>query len=1118
MSGLLLLAATGITPVRADEGESIGLKVPPGFTITRFADDSLAHDIFSMTTDTAGRVVVSGQGYVRILIDDDGDGKADRAKEFVDGPRSGAQGLYFYGRDLLCTGDGGLIRYKDEDGDDRADGPPEMFLKVKTGSEHHSHAIRRGPDGWWYLIAGNFAEVTGGHATEKNSPIRAPHGGVIMRLKPDLSGGEIVCDGFRNAYDFDFNANGELFAYDSDGERDVSLPWYLPTRLFHVLPGGEHGWITESWKRPDYLFDSAPVVSATGRGSPTGVLCYRHTQFPERYRGALFILDWTFGRVLTVPLVRAGGTFAPRQATDFITAEGQTGFAPTDIDMGIDGSLYVCVGGRGTHGTVYRITYTGPDVPPGADLRPAILTVNERSSPEQKLAACLEAPQPLCSWSRARWVPLANRLGSQAFLSVALDEQQPAAARIRAIEILVDVFSGIPSTAAEILATARSPELRARAVWSLGVNSPQEFPPEVLLPYLNDADAIVRRRALETLARVPGNPAALLPSVARCLNDNDRQVRLAAARLIPGMKPAPFKELADTARKISWKAALTTAVGYVWRSQLQNQAFNAYAVDLGRRVLDGKHSLEMKLEAVRLLQMAIGDLSGREETVAVFEGYTSILDLSDHERELDPLRISVAKLFPTGNRLLDLELGRLAAMLVPVNDELFNKLLDKVQDGSSPVDDIHYLICAARLPIEHGPAQRDTVARALLDLDRKIARDKLQQDSNWNDRIGELYTAFVAHDAGLPPHLVSLPGFGRPGHVIFVPKLTEQQLPPAIEAFRKAVTADPDYPWNNDVVYIIGYGKTPEHYALVRQQFEKFDLRMAVLMVLAQKPVEEDRDKFAAGLDSAPIEILNTCVSVLEFLPAKDEPVGMTALVKLLRRLGSGEKTEFALRERVVKLLERNSGEKFDFIFGTAGYLPQAESVEKWTEWVTRKYPEEAARQLGGGGADLTALRARLAAIDWESADIERGRKLFSSRGCAQCHGGGKGLGPDLAGVTGRFSRDDLFIAIALPNRDVSPRYQTTLVETKAGKVYTGLIVYESVEGLLLRNGTNQTFRIDAPDIESQRNLPTSLMPEGLLKDLADQDLADLYAYLRTLAARTAALDPDEEDDETQTE
>ena len=40
--------------------------------LTRFADDSLAHDIFSMTIDSLGRVVVSGPGYVRILVDSDG--------------------------------------------------------------------------------------------------------------------------------------------------------------------------------------------------------------------------------------------------------------------------------------------------------------------------------------------------------------------------------------------------------------------------------------------------------------------------------------------------------------------------------------------------------------------------------------------------------------------------------------------------------------------------------------------------------------------------------------------------------------------------------------------------------------------------------------------------------------------------------------------------------------------------------------------------------------------------------------------------------------------------------------------------------------------------------------
>src|SRR6185369_275064 len=84
--------------------DETGVTVPPGFTVTKYADDSLAHDIFSMTIDSLGRVVVSGPGYVKILLDTDGDGKADTAQLFADGPATGAQGLCFFGRDLLCSG------------------------------------------------------------------------------------------------------------------------------------------------------------------------------------------------------------------------------------------------------------------------------------------------------------------------------------------------------------------------------------------------------------------------------------------------------------------------------------------------------------------------------------------------------------------------------------------------------------------------------------------------------------------------------------------------------------------------------------------------------------------------------------------------------------------------------------------------------------------------------------------------------------------------------------------------------------------------------------------------------------------------------------------------------
>src|SRR5262249_13173758 len=84
--------------------QSVGVTVPAGFEVKLFADDELAHDIYSLTVDARGRVVVAGRGYVRTLIDDNGDGKADRYQQFSDIPANGAMGMFFFGNDLICTG------------------------------------------------------------------------------------------------------------------------------------------------------------------------------------------------------------------------------------------------------------------------------------------------------------------------------------------------------------------------------------------------------------------------------------------------------------------------------------------------------------------------------------------------------------------------------------------------------------------------------------------------------------------------------------------------------------------------------------------------------------------------------------------------------------------------------------------------------------------------------------------------------------------------------------------------------------------------------------------------------------------------------------------------------
>ena len=158
---------------RADSVQH-GLRVPDGFEVTEYAGSDLANDIFCMTIDPRGRVTVSGRGYTRILVDD-GNGKAGRAIDFLAGPKDGAMGLMWEGDSLYVVGDGGLRRYRD--------GKPDLIRALKTGGEHDAHAMRRGPDGWLYVLCGNMTRVRGSYAQLPTSPIKRPVAGCVLRRR-----------------------------------------------------------------------------------------------------------------------------------------------------------------------------------------------------------------------------------------------------------------------------------------------------------------------------------------------------------------------------------------------------------------------------------------------------------------------------------------------------------------------------------------------------------------------------------------------------------------------------------------------------------------------------------------------------------------------------------------------------------------------------------------------------------------------------------------------------------------------------------------------------------------------------------------------------------------------
>lgn len=1087
MSGLCSSAAIGLCALwaAAETAPPPAVRVPEGFEVQEFATDAQAHDIFCLTFDRLGRLAVSGPGYVRLLLDTDGDGRCDQVRPFADGPQTGAQGLYFHERSLLCVGDGGLLRYRDQNEDDRADGPPDVLLKLATGGEHDAHAVQLGPDGWWYLIAGNTAKITAAYATLPTSPIKHPRAGAILRFKPDLSAGEIVADGLRNAYDFAFHSSGDLFTYDSDDERDVSLPWYRPTRVFHCLAGADHGWVSRSWKRPNFFFEMPPVIGSFGRGSPTGLACYRHTQFPARYRGAVFALDWTYGRVLCLRLSPSGETWQAESEV-FLSGQGEFGFAPTDCEIGPDGCLYVSVGGRGTRGGVYRVRAKNlPPAPPAA---------------ANGVQACLDAPQPLASWSRHRWVPLARTAGKAAFTAAALDDQRSSAERVRAIEILTELFGGLDAATLSQLLRAASPEVRARAIWSDGRVSAGKMQPAALAAGLADPHPLVSRTTLEAALSLPPSTdwAPLIAPLAARLGGAERFNRALAATVVTRLPASQLSPLSQACTADGSRAVASYAFGWLAHASANPARVRQAMLPVATSLLQGDYSADLKLDALRLLEWMLGDVGPSRHRPAAFDGYAPGIELEPLERELDPLRVQLAEIYPLGQPLVDYELARVLAMLAPTNQQLLDKVLATLTEDSDPVDDLHYLLVAARMPVPRTVAQRQKIGQTLVRLDEKFARRKLPQDSSWNDRFKELYTRLAELDEFLALSLVDVPGFGRPAHVAFMSQMPPQRLTDAIRAFAALAQSQPDYPWNNDVVFLFGASDDPAHRELIRRQFERFAVRGAVLMTLAEQPEPQDRARFLEGLDSSQAEVVTACVTALEQLPESPAAADQVALLRALRRLGQDER-EFAVRERVVRLLERNTGQRFPFQFGKEGHQPQAQAVAQWTAWLQQKWPQETAAALGDSGADLSNLKSMLAAVDWSQGDKDRGAQLYNARSCAQCHGGKSALGPDLGGVARRFSREDLFTAIVAPSRDVSARYQTTIIQTRQGKTHSGLIVYESVDGLLLRNATLQTLRIEAADIEERKQSPVSLMPAGLLKGCTARDLADLLAYLESL-------------------
>ncbi|MFM7055773.1 MAG: PVC-type heme-binding CxxCH protein [Planctomycetota bacterium] len=145
--------------------------------------------------------------------------------------------------------------------------------------------------------------------------------------------------------------------------------------------------------------------------------------------------------------------------------------------------------------------------------------------------------------------------------------------------------------------------------------------------------------------------------------------------------------------------------------------------------------------------------------------------------------------------------------------------------------------------------------------------------------------------------------------------------------------------------------------------------------------------------------------------------------------------------------------------------------------------------------AETSAVMTALAA---GSGNPRAGKQLFLQN-CGRCHllfeEGGR-IGPDLT----PFNRDNLermLASVINPSIEIREGFENHLLLTVDGRILNGFLVERDGQVVILRGVDGQNVIVKQDDIEDLRVVPQSVMPEGTLRALNEQQLRDLFAYLR---------------------
>lgn len=1073
--------AAGEEPATA--AESRRFKVGQEFEVEQILDHDKTGSLIAMAFNEFGHILASRDGGPLLLIyDSNADGRADAVRTYCDLVKS-CQGILPLNGMVYVTADGpdgnALYALSDKNRDGMLESAKPIVKFGKSG-EHSAHGLVLGSDGLIYVVVGNSAmpqieaneaspyrgyyegdllpryEDPGGHALN----VRAP-GGLVIRTDTAGKNVEVVAGGLRNAYDLAFNREGELMVHDSDMESDLGTTWYRPTRLYHVTPGAEFGWRSGWSKWPDYFVDSLPGILDTGRGSPTGATCYDHFAFPTRYQGAMFLGDWSEGRILAVTMKRDGASYS---ATSEVFLQGHP-LNITDLSVGPDGALYFATGGRGSNGGIFRVKWKG-------EIPESVTNLGEG------ISRAIRQPQLDSAWARQEIAAVRSSLGDAwrgQLRGVARSTANPWYYRTRALA-LMQLFG--PEPDAGLLASLSRDEneiVRGKAVELMGL-FPSDETHARLVKLLDDPDRIVRRRACEALVRA--RQETPLEAITMLLASDDRYEAWAARRLLERLPVEQWKDqvLASNDHRVFIQGSLALMIAHpsAQHAKAVVQRFNR----LSNEFITDRNFVDM----LRLMQVAmhLGELQAGD---------------------VPELRDLLGREFPSGNEQMNRELMRILAFVQAT--EPMGRYLEFLASNNADLERLHAAMHlrfikegwpeGRRLDLieffekaakwEGGGSFKSYLANIERDfaktLSKEEARSVLTMGNDYpNAALGALYAISKDTDRDWVPLLKSLDA-----------QLASNQEE-AAEQVRTGILA------------VLAQNGSEEATAYLREVWENEPSRRLVATLgLAQDP-DANWEFLVRALDSiegdAAREVMVKLTEV-DAAPKESEYFRQVILLGLTLKEKGAEQANLLLRHWSGQALADPD-------------TAWSDELKQWQRWYRDGNPDRPPAELPVPSPDskwqMHDLLHHLSSEEGGHGSASKGALIFEKAQCIKCHksgGRGESLGPDLSNVGKRFMKKQLLESILYPSHVISDQYASKTVLTTSGRTYTGIVAGGGQNDVVVLQASGEKVRIDKDDIDEIVPSGKSAMPEGLLNTLTLEEISDLFAYLGVIPAQSVA-------------